>query len=209
MFKYKDVFNLELSEKFEKTGRFDFPVIKSAKTIPKSIIPFNKALSTKNANNSFVHFYIDDYQFERLWNRPYYYVKALSKYPGIIGPDYSTYTNMPKAQQIFQVYKSRLISAYFQSQGYTVIPNISWSDEESLEWTLEGIPQHSVVALSTNGVLNKKTKQTFINCYKKAMEMIHPSEIIIVGEVPKEIQSPNIVQFDNHIKQLRCLQKKE
>lgn len=205
MFKYKDVFNLKLADRFEKTGDFDFPVIKQAKTIPKEIIPFNKALSNKNPGQKYVHFYIDDYQFERLWNRPEYYAKVLSKYPGIIGPDYSTYTNMPKAQQIFQVYKSRLITAFFQSQGYEVIPNISWSDEESLKWSLQGIPKNSVVALSTNGVLNKKLKRNFINCYKKAMEMINPSEIIIVGEVPKEIYSSKIVQFDNHIKQLRCL----
>ena len=205
MFKYKDVFNLALSEKFEKTGKFDFPVIKMAKTIPKDIIPFNKAMSESNPGQKFVHFYIDDYQFERLWNRPEYYAKVLSKFAGIIGPDYSTYTNMPKAQQIYQVYKSRLITAYFQSQGYEVIPNLSWSDEQSLEWSLEGIPKNSVVALSTNGVLNKNTKEKFINCYKKAIQMINPSEIIIVGEVPKEIQSPNIVQFDNHIKHLRCL----
>lgn len=216
MFKYKDIFNIKLAEKVYTgkvrtgntlEGQFDFPVIKKTNVIPDNIISFNYAKSCKEPEKYFVHFYIDDYQFERVWKRPEYYAKVLGRFKGIIAPDFSTYTNMPKAQQIYQVYKSRLIAAYFASLGYEVIPNISWSDENSLNWSLEGIPKHSTVALSTNGVLNKEAKQNFINCYKKAMSILEPEAIIVVGEVPEEIQSDKTVQFDSRIKHLRCLPK--
>lgn len=207
MFKYKDVFNLKLLNNVETVKPFDLPVLKAVKEIPKQIVAFNFANKYSDPEDAFVHFYIDDYQFERLWNRPEYYAKVLGRFKGVIAPDYSTYTNMPVAQQIFQVYKSRLIGAYLSSLGITVIPNISWSDEKSLDWSLAGIPKHSVVALSTNGVLNSKVKQNFINCYKKAMAELEPTAIVIVGEVPEEIASGKIIQFNNHINSLRKIKK--
>ena len=205
----KDIFNLEISQNLPLVGQFQFPMIKSSNTIPKNLIAFNYALSCENKSDYFVHFYIDDYQFERVWKKPKKYAIILSKFQGIIAPDFSTYTNMPKALQIYQIYKSRLLCSYWQSLGLDVIPNISWSDYDSLEWTLEGIPKNSVVALSTNGVLNKKTKDNFIKCYKKAIEILKPTIVIIVGEVPKEIQSDLIINFPNRIKYLRNLKKKE
>lgn len=205
----KDIFNLEISQNLPLVGQFQFPMIKSSNTIPKNLLAFNYALSCKNKSDYFVHFYIDDYQFERVWKKSKKYAIILSKFQGIIAPDFSTYTNMPKALQIYQIYKSRLLCSFWQSLGLDVIPNISWSDYDSLEWTLEGIPKNSVVALSTNGVLNKKTKDSFIQCYKKAIDIIKPTKIIIVGEVPTEIQSDLIINFTNRINHLRNLKKKE
>lgn len=208
MFKYKDVFNLKLLQNIETIKPFDLPKLSQTLEVPTDVISFNYCKSCKNPKNYYIHFYIDDYQFERIWNRPEYYVKVLGQFKGIIAPDYSTYTNMPVAQQIFQVYKSRLIGAYFQSHGYNVIPNLSWSDEKSLEWSLKGLPKHSTVALSTNGCLNKDTKENFIKCYKKAIQELEPTTIIIVGEVPEEIKSDKTVQFNNRINHLRKINKK-
>ncbi|MGN1221920.1 MAG: DUF4417 domain-containing protein [Christensenellales bacterium] len=209
MFKYKDIFNLELLNNVRTIKPFDLPILEQINEIPKDVISFNYCKTCKTPEKYFVHFYIDDYQFERVWNRPKYYATILGRFKGIIAPDYSTYSNMPVAQQIFQVYKSRLISAYFQALGYKVIPNISWSDEKSLEWSLAGIPKHSTIALSTNGCLNKETKDNFIKCYKKAIAELEPTTIIIIGDVPAEIQNKNIVQFSNRINHLRKITKKE
>ena len=205
----KDIFNLEISQNLPLVGQFQFPKINPSKSIPNNLISFNYALSCENKSDYFVHFYIDDYQFERVWKKPKKYAIILSKFQGIIAPDFSTYTNMPKALQIYQIYKSRLLCSYWQSLGIDVIPNINWSDYDSLEWTLEGIPRYSVIALSTNGVLNKKTKDSFIQCYKKAIEILKPTKVIIIGEVPKEIQSNLIIAFPNRINHLRNLKKKE
>lgn len=209
MFKYRDVFNLKLTENLKFCGPYDLPIIKGTKVIPDKVISFNYANSCKTPEEYFVHFYIDDYQFERIWKRPEYYLKLLKKFKGIISPDFSTYTNMPKAQQIFQVYKSRLISAYYERYGIDIIPNISWSDEDSLSWTLEGIPKNSIIALSTNGVLNKSIKDNFIQCYKKVIEILEPKTVIIIGDIPEEIKTNNNVQFENRINHLRKINKKE
>lgn len=209
MFKYKDVFNLELLTNLKTVKPFDLPVLNQTNKVPTNIISFNYCKTCKTPENYFVHFYIDDYQFERIWKRPKHYATVLSKFKGIIAPDYSTYLNMPVAQQIYQVYKSRLIGAYFQSLGLKVIPNISWSDETSLMWSLKGIPKHSTIALSTNGCLNKEIKENFIKCYKKVITELEPTSIVIVGEVPEEIQNKNVVQFNSRINHLRKITKKE
>lgn len=205
----KDIFNLKLLNNCKLTNTLQFPIIQKAITVPHNVISFNYAKTCIEPQKYYVHFYIDDYQFERIWHKPEHYTKLLSRFGGIIGPDFSTYTNMPIAQQIFQVYKSKLLVAYWQSRGLNVIPNISWSDLDSLNWCLEGIPKHSVISLSTNGVLKKNIKQDFIQCYKKTIEILEPIKIIIIGEVPEEIKSDKIINFSNRINYLRNLKNKE
>lgn len=205
----KDIFKFEYIKNAKFSENLQFPIFEPCKIVPTDVLAFNYAMTCKNKEKFFVHFYIDDYQFERVWNYPDKYTSILSKFAGIIAPDFSTYTNMPIAQQIFQVYKSRLLAYYWQSLGFNVIPNLSWSTLDSLDWSLEGIPKHSIVALSTNGVLNKKTKTQFIECYKKAIKILEPKKVIIIGEVPTEIQSDNIIAFENNIlNRLRNLQRK-
>ena len=48
-------------------------------------------------------------------------------------PDFSVYINFPIVLQAYSVFKSRVLAAYYSSRGITVIPNVTWSDKESLE----------------------------------------------------------------------------
>ena len=62
----KDVFNFRLLKdvKFSSSG---MPIIFGTEYVPKSLISFNYAKTYKNKDVG-IHFYIDDYQFERVWN---------------------------------------------------------------------------------------------------------------------------------------------
>ncbi len=71
-----------------------YPLVKSTATIPSLLLPFDKAIRSRQYD-SFVHYYIEDYQFERIWNQPSKYVSLLSKYKGMIMPDFSVYYDMP------------------------------------------------------------------------------------------------------------------
>ena len=42
-----------------------YPLVKSTATIPSSLLPFDKAIRSLKYE-SFVHFFIEDYQFERI-----------------------------------------------------------------------------------------------------------------------------------------------
>ena len=59
------------------------------------LIGFNELLTCKHPESAGVHFFLDDYQFERFWRQPQRYLAALAKCPLVIGPDFSLYTDFP------------------------------------------------------------------------------------------------------------------
>ena len=84
------------------------PVIQNDNFIPDDIIGFNYAKSSKQHNVG-IHFYLDDYQFERIWNKPEDYIEILKQYECIFSPDFSLYLDMPMPMKIWNIYRSRQI----------------------------------------------------------------------------------------------------
>ena len=60
-------------------GKWEMPIIYKDDIIPRDLIGFNYAKTSKSKDLG-IHFYIDDYQFERIWVEPSKYVDMLSKY---------------------------------------------------------------------------------------------------------------------------------
>ena len=82
-------------------GKYDMPVLKPVhNVVPRNLVPFHSAKNCKSPQESWYHYYEDDYQFERFWNRPKKYFSILERFEGGISPDYSIYLDMPKSQQI-------------------------------------------------------------------------------------------------------------
>jgi hypothetical protein len=42
----------------------------------------------------------------------------------VICPDHSTYRNLPRARQLYNIYRNQLMGARLQADGITVIPNV-------------------------------------------------------------------------------------
>lgn len=59
-------------------------------------------------------FFVDDYQFIRLWNDPDRYMPMLQQFRYVLTPDFSLYTDFPKALQIWNHYRKHWIGAYMQ-----------------------------------------------------------------------------------------------
>lgn len=179
-------------------GKYNFPTLDKIEiqSIHK-LKPFNIFKSSTN-KDCWVHFFIDDYQFERIWKSPTQYINLLKQSLGIISTDFSMYRDMPKAIQIYNCYRNRALARFYQKQGIKVIPSISWSDEESFEWCFDGIPENSAVAISSNGCLQNPTnKRIFIKGFNKMIEILKPSQIIVIGKVPNEIQNEKITRFNS------------
>lgn len=158
-------------------------------------IGFNFASSTKDRESKGVHFFIDDYQFNRLWTNIDRYVDMLSQFRYVMTPDFSTYTDFPKAIQIYNHYRKHWIGAYLQEAGIEVIPTISWSTPDSFEWCFDGEPTQSAVAVSSVGATNSKAKkELFLSGYAAMMERLQPETILFYGKVPQECQG-NIVKI--------------
>lgn len=175
-------YNLDIAEYTEKTNDFwQMPVIKKETFIPDELIGFNYAKTSKQKHVG-IHFYVDDYQFERVWNYPEKYIEILSAYDCILSPDFSLYMDMPMPMKIWNVYRSRQIGAYYQNSGLKVIPTLSWAEKETFQFCFKGIETGSVVSVSTVGVKNDKTAMDiWSEGMAEAINQIHPAMILEYG----------------------------
>lgn len=175
---------------FQGTGQYNIPEIEPVDYENCEWIPFNFAKTCKNKEELGVHFFIDDYQFVRLWNNPQLYLPTLSKFKYIMSPDFSLFTDMPIAMQIYNHYRKHWIAKYYQQIGINIIPTISWSNEESYSWCFDGEPENSTVAISTVGIMKRKESQElFFKGYSKMKEILNPSKILCYGKIPNQIKN--------------------
>lgn len=193
---------------YDGVGEYGIPQLEPTHmTSFGEFIGFNYAASTKERAEKGVHFFVDDYQFNRLWNNPDRYLNMLQQFRCVMTPDYSTYTDFPKVIQIYNHYRKHWIGAYFQENGIEVIPTIGWSDESSYEWCFDGEPKHSTVAVSSVGTqMSKRTKALFIAGYKEMIKRLEPETIIFYGNVPEECMG-NIIKiraFQERFKEAKC-----
>lgn len=171
---------------YEGEGKYDIPEIKPVYELGeiKEWIPFNYVLSDKNPKGKAVHFYIDDYQFERLWKNPDKYVDKLKQYVAVTSPDFSPYGNMPLATQIFNHYRKHWVAKYLQDRGVTIIPTIRAStDERSLEFYLEGEPKEGIVTFSTMWTNDENRLQYTLREYNIMYDTLKPKKIFLYGKM--------------------------
>ena len=144
---------------FDGTGTYGIPPIQPEHCTVEGFIGFNYAKSCKLPYNKGVHFFIDDYQFTRCWANPDAYIDLLSNFKAVCTPDFSTYTDFPRAVQIYNHYRKHWLGAYWQQNGITVIPTISWADRDSFAWCFDGEPVGGVVAVSSGYAAQQREPQ--------------------------------------------------
>lgn len=194
-------YNLDLIDYDNLTNDFwQMPIIKNNNFIPDDLIGFNYAKSSTNKNCG-IHFYVDDYQFERVWNYPEKYIDVLIEYDCILSPDFSLYMDMPMPMKIWNIYRSRQIGAYYQSRGINVIPTISWAEKETFEFCFQGIPKKSIVSVSTIGVKeNKDALKIWYDGMEEMIKQIEPSAILIYGgKLDFDYGDIKTVYFENKV----------
>lgn len=180
---------------FDGTGTFDIPCLLPENCTAKEFIGFNYAKTCRQPYDKGLHFFVDDYQFIRLWSNPDAYLDMLRRFKVVCTPDFSTYTDFPKAVQIYNHYRKHWLGAYWQANGVTVIPTVSWSDRDSFEWCFDGEPVGGTVAVSSVGTqLNKESRKLFIDGYNEMLTRLKPKLIYFYGNVPKECEG-NIIRL--------------
>lgn len=199
--------NLQLGE-FPCEGQYAMPVIQPV-SLDKRIswIPFNAAATDKYRSSHGIHFFIDDYLFERCWKDPIRYCQLLSEFQAVLSPDYSLFTDYPPAVQIYNHYRKHLLAAYWQKQGLTVIPSICWSDESSFDWCFDGEPVGSTVAVSSVGTQKSlEARRLFLLGYGEMLERLRPKKILFFGDVPAGCTG-NIERYPSYYSGLAHAQK--
>lgn len=174
-------YNIDYFDDEQAKNKYGIPELEKCNKIPSRLIGFNEVKTAKEFDSG-VHFYIDDYQFERIWNNPEKYIPLLNKFECVFTPDFSLYDNFPLALMIWNTYRSRMIGQILQQNNIDVIPTISWGDDRSYEFCFDGIPVKSTVSISTIGI-KKDTRryQVFKDGFIEMIKRLKPLNIIVYG----------------------------
>ncbi len=211
---YKDNFHAFMVKNADYDGFYDMPIInqKEIKEI-SFLVSYDETYNHIYKSGEVVHFYIDDYKFDGpkgIWqgfsnDKKYKRGFDISRFYGaeaIISPDFSLYMDMPRAMQIWNVYRSRAVGSYLSSLGFNIIPNIRWTDEKSYEYCFKGIEKNQVVSVGTLGCSKNKVDKNLFNLgFIEMIKRLKPSKVIIYGSITNELRNiiikynVNIIHF--------------
>lgn len=197
----RDAFCAYLTNKTHYVGRYDFPEVSCyLSKYPDYICLYDERRNYFKTPFTAVGFFVDDYKFDSL-NGIYYALstkneKLLSELKQrfercryVITPDYSTYSDMPLFQQIWNIARSRIVFIWLLLEcGVTAIPMAGWGSKETLDFCFDGIEKGSTVAISLKGAMNNRES---ISLAKKAIsrliEKVSPSAIIVYAVCSDEL----------------------
>lgn len=181
---------------FPGIGPYGIPEIKPERYVECQYIRFNEATACKNPAGKGVHFFVDDFHFDKIWNQFSRYMKMLSKFDAVLTPDWSVYTDWPVAVNLWSHYRKHYVGAYLQSMGVRVYPTIEWSDKASYDWCFDGEPVGGCVAIGSIGTQKDvEARKLFVYGYDAMLERLQPETIMFWGTVPKECRG-NIIRMD-------------
>lgn len=194
-------YNLQIFNPLMTVGNYDMPMIQATTPPTGELLPFNFAKTHVNSDET-IHFFIDDYQFERLWGCPEVYVPLLSKFEAVLTPDFSLYVDMPVALKVYNVYRSRLLGQFWQQNGIKVVPTVSWAEEDSFDYCFDGLPSNATLAVSTVGIgRNVDARKAYQMGLDEMIRRLSPQHLIVYGpsigaEYPPEL---DIISHENKI----------
>ncbi len=214
----KDNFHAFLVEGAKFDGYYDIPFINQTPNVKiEKLIGYDKTYNYDYEEGEVIHFYLDDQKFDGprgIWNglnnsnafKRGFNIERFSGASAIITPDFSLYLDMPRAMQIWNIYRSRAVGYYLTKLGYYVIPNVRWTDEESYNFAFDGLYKGQIVAVGTLGCSKViEDKVLLVNGFIEMIKRIEPKLVIIYGPICKELQyiinmyNVRIKQFDSEI----------
>lgn len=189
-----------LKEKYirgaELVGKYGFPQLKPVQANVEDLkpVPFHEAKKEKNPRQAVAHCFLNDEHFSRLWNDADKHIDYLKNFKYVLGLDFSIYSDMSLALQIYNVYRNRALEFYLSAWGVHIVPAVSWSDESSFEWCFDGLPKRSALATSTNGCHFPAGREAFRGGVREMVRRLEPTRLIIVGK-PIDIDVEVDIQY--------------
>ena len=183
MEQFRNIYKAFMVEEAKFFPEFDIPECPcTAKDIPINLIYYND-MQKNRKYRGFVHFYMDDYKFESIWNHPQTALKKLKNCDGVITPDFSTYQDMPVALKIYNTYRMRAFGYWLGKNGIQVINNVRWGTPETYKYCFDGIEKNSIVCVSTVGCLGtKRDEERFVEGLAKMIDVLNPRHILMYGK---------------------------
>ena len=201
-FENQEVFQFDTTQ-----NEYGFPTMEATQTTGEKFLRFCDWKEVQDPQNYIAHFYYDDFKFMQAWRNPDKYLERLRMFKAVISPDFSLYTDFPKALQILSCYRRQWCGAYWQFKGLDVIPDVVWGEESTFDWCFDGIPKRSTVAVSSVGVKkddewNGKENNLFVKGYNAMMERLEPTTVLYYGDMIDGVEG-NIIRIPSFYEQRR------
>jgi hypothetical protein len=172
--------------KFKSSNYYGIPDLKGyydKDNLPEEFVCYDKIKGTDPTEKKYcIHFFQFDWMFEGVWNMPIKTLPRIKKINFSLTPEFSSYTEFPKALQIFQTYKNRWCGRFWETEGVKVIPTVLWNDKSTYDFCFEGVPKHSIIAIAVQGV-RKDYAKNFVNGFNYMQERLKPLLILCYGRI--------------------------
>lgn len=174
-----------LCKGIEFTSKNQFPIVEPySGDLPEILCSVHRLRKKPDSHlrNACGHFFISDSNFESYWNNPFRHLRFLQRLGYVISTDFSLYTNMVLMQKLWNSFRNKLLSAFYQRNGINLIPAPSWGDLVNIELYMEGWPKESVIAVNSTGIgLDKRCRYVWLEGYYAMLEILKPIYIIRYG----------------------------
>ncbi len=199
-------------EGYSFSGSDEIPIIPQFQAvIPDNIVPFSKrkTIAPSKRHRWGIHFYEDDKYFSSFLKNPEYYLNELKQFAVVFSPDCSIYRDMPRVEQVANIFLSRAVTCLLQKNGIPICINVRWGDERSYEPAIGSLQKGGVYAISTHGCIKDPEDRLF---FKKGLailvETIEPTVLLVHGSNAADIFAPfkkrvSLLFYDPRIKQTR------
>lgn len=192
----KDMWNAYLLEGAEWTPQGNPIVQTTATEPPRAVVSYREAKDIDKAKrkvepdytiDAFIHFYIDDDQFDcktsGLWTKPEEFFKIASHFEGVIGPDFSIYADFPKPLRDFQIFGMRTFEFACSKRNIPVIFNARWGSPATRKITIDEFPENSMLTIGTVGSRLKylENQYCFEAGFKRMLDTKAPHTLVVVG----------------------------
>ncbi len=124
------------------------------------------------------HCFVDDWRIEHLWRRQGQGLAKAICHGVMTAPDFTIEGNYPFPVAMYQVWRSRVLSRYWQDNGVTVVPVLQWGSENIFSICARGIDKGSVVAVRGP---QKGTEKEWLKGAGYMKHVIQPSLVLHFG----------------------------
>ena len=178
----RDTFGASMVEGATFDPDHDMPLIRADSFVPTALVPFSVAKrSDWNDFDCAVHFCERDQDIEPFWSNPTRYIPKLKKFEGVIGLDFSTCVDFPRALKVWNAYRNRASVYKLQTSGIPSLPLLR-GDPDIIDQEIAGLEQGCAFAVSPRGCVREvDDRKRFERDLKYLIDALEPSTIISYG----------------------------
>lgn len=199
----RQLLNLNWHNGFPTEGKEDLPLLSPYNgPLPNDFISFSDR--KKKLYSYGLHCYLYDYNFELTWSNPSIIIPCLKNYRCVIGPDFSIFVDQPRAVNVWNVYRNRWVTSYWQSQSIQAIPSASWGNVDSFDYCFDGLPENSIIAIGHTAIgKDSSYRQLYRLGIETLIQRKCPTKLLVYGAPLDFTPEIETVYYEGKIQKLR------